>query len=365
MHLGHEVGAGLDQDLVAALEVGPAEVLGFEAEHLQVGPHGAVEDHHALAQGLEVVGGGRIEPAQQFGRGRHESTQLTGAPRCAPTGPVASDLVKPRIYTKTGDGGTTGLLFGGRVPQGLVADRAQRRRSTRPSRPSALARAETAAGLRGPRPADRAGPRPLRRDGRGGHRPGEPDQVEGGVEPGHRGHGGRARGQDRRPARALRHAGRLHHSGREPAGRRAGPGPGHRAAGRAPGRRRADRGLLRDRLPQPALGPAVGHGPLAGRARAQAVEERLERRSAPLTSGRGARARPAAGRAGRARRSGGRRRRAARAATAQKRRQPAGTASRAASCSVAPEVAEDAGAEAGVDRGQEHGHHAEAASPNQ
>ena len=30
-------------------------------------------------------------------------------------GPVASDLVKPRIYTKTGDDGTTGLLFGGRV----------------------------------------------------------------------------------------------------------------------------------------------------------------------------------------------------------------------------------------------------------
>jgi cob(I)alamin adenosyltransferase len=29
--------------------------------------------------------------------------------------PVASDLVKPRIYTKKGDDGTTGLLYGGRV----------------------------------------------------------------------------------------------------------------------------------------------------------------------------------------------------------------------------------------------------------
>ena len=29
--------------------------------------------------------------------------------------PVASGLVKPRIYTKTGDDGTTGLLYGGRV----------------------------------------------------------------------------------------------------------------------------------------------------------------------------------------------------------------------------------------------------------
>ena len=25
--------------------------------------------------------------------------------------------MKPRIYTKTGDGGTTGLLYGGRVPK--------------------------------------------------------------------------------------------------------------------------------------------------------------------------------------------------------------------------------------------------------
>jgi cob(I)alamin adenosyltransferase len=32
-----------------------------------------------------------------------------------PTVPVASGLVKPRIYTKKGDDGTTGLLFGGRV----------------------------------------------------------------------------------------------------------------------------------------------------------------------------------------------------------------------------------------------------------
>jgi cob(I)alamin adenosyltransferase len=32
----------------------------------------------------------------------------------APT-PIASDLVTPRIYTKTGDDGTTGLYYGGRV----------------------------------------------------------------------------------------------------------------------------------------------------------------------------------------------------------------------------------------------------------
>ena len=39
----------------------------------------------------------------------------TGAPRGPRTAPVASGLVKPRIYTKKGDDGTTGLLFGGRV----------------------------------------------------------------------------------------------------------------------------------------------------------------------------------------------------------------------------------------------------------
>jgi cob(I)alamin adenosyltransferase len=31
--------------------------------------------------------------------------------------PVASGLMKPKIYTKSGDDGTTGLLFGGRVPK--------------------------------------------------------------------------------------------------------------------------------------------------------------------------------------------------------------------------------------------------------
>ena len=66
VHLGDEIGAGADQDLVAALEVGAAEVLGVQAEHLQVGAHRAVEDEHPLPQRLEIGGCGRVEAAQQF-----------------------------------------------------------------------------------------------------------------------------------------------------------------------------------------------------------------------------------------------------------------------------------------------------------
>ncbi len=69
MHLGHQVGAGLDQPLVAALELGPAEVVGAQAEQLQVRPHGAVEDDDPLAQRLQVGRGGRVEPTEEFGEG--------------------------------------------------------------------------------------------------------------------------------------------------------------------------------------------------------------------------------------------------------------------------------------------------------
>ena len=79
----------------------------------------------------------------------------------------------PRIYTKTGDDGTTGLLFGGRVRKDSwrielngAVDEAQAALG--------LARAEAAPGSELDDRADRAGARPLRADGRGGHRPGEP-----------------------------------------------------------------------------------------------------------------------------------------------------------------------------------------------
>ena len=52
--------------LVAALELGTAEVLGAQAQQLQVGAHGAVEDQDALAQRLQVGRRGRVEATEQF-----------------------------------------------------------------------------------------------------------------------------------------------------------------------------------------------------------------------------------------------------------------------------------------------------------
>ena len=118
MHLGHQVRPGLDQPLVAALEVGSAEVVGPEAEQLQVRAHGAVEDHDALVQRPQVAAGGRVEPAEELRGWCHHPDRIPVRPDPSwppRSTPVAFGLVAPRIYTKRGDDGTTGLLFGGRV----------------------------------------------------------------------------------------------------------------------------------------------------------------------------------------------------------------------------------------------------------
>ena len=67
MHLGHEVRPGLDEPLVAALELGAAEVVSFQSQELQVRAHGAVEDDDTLVERLQVGGGGRVEPTKEFG----------------------------------------------------------------------------------------------------------------------------------------------------------------------------------------------------------------------------------------------------------------------------------------------------------
>ena len=66
VQLGDRVRPGLDEDLVAPLEVGTSEVVRTQAEELKVGARGAVEDDDALVQCPQVVAGGRVEAAQQF-----------------------------------------------------------------------------------------------------------------------------------------------------------------------------------------------------------------------------------------------------------------------------------------------------------
>ena len=116
--LGHDVGPGLHEPLVAPLEVRPAEVVGAESQHLQVGPHGAVEDDHPLGQRLQVRRGGRVEPTEEFRRGSDHPHRIPVTPQAPRTGPGSiPPMAAPRIYTRRGDDGTTGLLYGGRVPK--------------------------------------------------------------------------------------------------------------------------------------------------------------------------------------------------------------------------------------------------------
>ena len=144
----------------------------------------------------------------------------------------------PRIYTKRGDDGTTGLLYGGRVRKDSwrielngAVDEAQAA--------IGLARAETAAGSEVNERltalardlyvlmAEVATAPENRAKLTAGSTLVTPDMVAA------------LEASDRRPARALRHAERLHHPGREPRGRRPRPGPHRRSPGRAAGRGRA------------------------------------------------------------------------------------------------------------------------------
>ena len=115
MDLGDGVGPGADEDLVATFELGPPEIVGGQPHELEVGAHGPVEDQHPLPQRLEVARCGRVETTEQFGGVRHDADQDTGDDRAPRTAATSIRPVPPRIYTKTGDDGTTGLYYGGRV----------------------------------------------------------------------------------------------------------------------------------------------------------------------------------------------------------------------------------------------------------
>ena len=136
----------------------------------------------------------------------------------------------PRIYTKKGDDGTTGLLYGGRV----------RKDSWRIELNGAVDEAQAAIGVARAEtpPGSEVNERltVLARDlyvlmAEVATAPENRTKLTGGGDPGHAGHGGRARGGDRRPARPLRDAERLHGARGEPRRGRPGPGP----HGRAPG----------------------------------------------------------------------------------------------------------------------------------
>ncbi len=114
-------------------------------------------------------------------------------------------MAGPRIYTKRGDDGTTGLLYGGRVPKDSwridlngVVDEAQAS--------IGVARAETPEGTE---VNDRL--TTLARDlyvlmAEVATAPENREEAPGGVQPGDVRHGGRAGGRDRRFAGPLRHA---------------------------------------------------------------------------------------------------------------------------------------------------------------
>ncbi len=68
----HLVGARQDEGLVAALELGAAEVLGTELRQLQGGAHGAVEDDDPMGGGVEVGGAPFIEGQGVEGQNRRE-----------------------------------------------------------------------------------------------------------------------------------------------------------------------------------------------------------------------------------------------------------------------------------------------------
>ena len=181
-----------------------------------------------------------------------------------------------RLYTGKGDDGTTGLLFGGRVGQGLGPAPGRGRRRRGPGRHR-----------RRPPVCEPDGdldhqltqvvPRPVGAHGRAGHAAREPPQAGRRADPGDGRHGPGRRGHGRRPRRS---GSRRPPTSSCPARRRWPPSstwpapssPAEREAVAAT----AD-GSARAGLPEPAVVAALGAGPL-GRGRAPAQPRRPARR---------------------------------------------------------------------------------------
>ena len=136
VHLGDEVGPGRDEVLVAALERFAAEVVGAEVVALHPRAERAVEHEHALVERVEERVHGAAADGRRGSSGvcippgyvapRRTSTRFGASlytDRRSTVGVVGCRLGM-KVYTRNGDDGTTGLLYGGRVGKDEVGPEA-------------------------------------------------------------------------------------------------------------------------------------------------------------------------------------------------------------------------------------------------
>ena len=116
-----DVRPGDHEQLVAPLEVRAAEVVGGEVLLLDAGAEGAVVDDHALANRFEErAHAGRLVGSVLGPTSVRPSRRRSGDPGSNERATIDDDHPM-KIYTRKGDDGTTGLLYGGRVPKDGVA----------------------------------------------------------------------------------------------------------------------------------------------------------------------------------------------------------------------------------------------------
>ena len=188
--------------------------------------------------------------------------EWTGADQ-GPGGSVACRMPRERIYTRTGDDGTTGLLYGGRV----------RKDGEHPAAYGTVDEVQAVLGVA--RAHSPAGGElaelliVLERDlwvlmSELATLPQNRSKLTPGTTLVTRGDGRAPRAHHRRAGHAVRAAHGVRRPGRDRHRGLAGPGARRHPPGRAPRPAGGPAAVARRRLPQPALRPAVDHGPLAG-----------------------------------------------------------------------------------------------------